>query len=78
MSIWKRKKISKFELILISFIKYEDVGMDFVKEEGLSNFYVQIPNKTTFNALKKITAWNWNEKSCVSRTIDSYSSQTDY
>lgn len=51
MSIWKRKKISKFELILISFIKY-----DFVKEEGLSNFYVPIPNKTTFNALKKITA----------------------
>lgn len=28
MSIWKRKKISKFELILISFIKYEDVVWD--------------------------------------------------
>lgn len=28
MSIWKRKKISKFELILISFIKCEDVAWD--------------------------------------------------
>lgn len=32
------------------------VGMDFVKEEGLWNFYVPIPDKTTFNALRKITA----------------------
>lgn len=28
MSIWKRKKISKFELIFISFIKCEDVAWD--------------------------------------------------